>query len=133
MRHSSPALTSNIYTVLGREDERAAVASLPDLKRRRTNRPQSRVSLAVTAALRTVVPRRDQRLLLDAVAAAAVLGMTEVALREFDLRGDVPRALTVGSLRRWSRAELGRWVRAGCPSRATWEARERGGAPSPTS
>jgi integrase len=35
MRHSSPTLTSRIYAVLGREDKRAAVAALPDLKRRR--------------------------------------------------------------------------------------------------
>jgi integrase len=133
MRHSSPALTSNIYTVLGREDERAAVAALPDLRRRRANRPQSRVSVAVTAASRRAVPRRDQQLLLDAAAAAAVLGMTDVAFRESDQRGDVPRALTLGSLQRWSRPELALWVQARCPARAAWEATNAQRPAQPTS
>ncbi len=30
MRHSTPTLTSNVYTVLGRDDERAGVDALPD-------------------------------------------------------------------------------------------------------
>lgn len=30
MRHSTPTLTANVYTVLSRDDERAAVAALPD-------------------------------------------------------------------------------------------------------
>lgn len=31
MRHSTPLLTANVYTVLGRDDDRAAIASLPDV------------------------------------------------------------------------------------------------------
>ena len=129
MRHSSPALTSNIYTVLGREDERAAVASLPDLRRRPANGRQNGVSLATTIAPRRAVARRDQQLLLDAAAAGVVLGMTESAFHDCDARGDVPRALAVGTLQRWARSELARWVRAGCPKRAAWETRD---ARSPT-
>lgn len=35
MRHSNPALTANVYTVLTRDDERAALAGLPDLAPKR--------------------------------------------------------------------------------------------------
>lgn len=31
LRHSTPVLTANVYTVLGRDDDRAAIAKLPDM------------------------------------------------------------------------------------------------------
>jgi len=121
MRHSSPDLTSNIYTVLGREDERAAVEALPDLSPLRA-RIRDRGGRARGAEDATRRPRAsDLPLLLNAAETAAMLGMRRSRFRRCDATGQVPRALHVGGARRWSRPELHRWVRAGCPSRPEWE------------
>lgn len=64
----------------------------------------------------------EPALLIDADEAAELLGVARATLYRLDAKGRIPRAVHLGRLRRWSRAELRRWVDAGCPSRSRWEA-----------
>lgn len=124
MRHSTPVLTSNIYTVLGSDDERAAVASLPG-----ATKPPVSASPATGARRRAAQQTAENRsrtgeppLLVDAGGAAALLSIGRSTFFKYDSRGDVPRAVRVGQVRRWSRQELVRWIDNGCPPREKWEA-----------
>lgn len=123
MRHSSPSLTSNIYTVLGRADERAAVSTLPDLARPGASSEERPRPVGARPDTTSRSGAGDVPLLVDAAGAAALLGMSRAQLRRCDSSGDIPRALRIGPVRRWSRRELQSWVRAGCPSRSAWDAR----------
>ena len=60
-------------------------------------------------------------LLLDAAAAARLLGISRSTLYCLDERGGIPRGVHLGRMRRWRREELLAWVRAGCPPRVRWE------------
>lgn len=61
-------------------------------------------------------------LLLGADQAAEFLGLSRSVFYRADLRGDIPAAVRIGRLRRWSRLELRLWVERGCPARHRWEA-----------
>ncbi len=52
MRHSDPKLTSSVYTVLSRDDERAAIAVLPEVGRGNHLDEQARTVLVRTAGVR---------------------------------------------------------------------------------
>lgn len=40
--------------------------------------------------------------------------------------GQMPRCIRVGHARRWRRAEIERWIDAGCPARDAWKQKEGG-------
>lgn len=61
-------------------------------------------------------------LLLTARQAAALCGRSLRTWRSWDSVGAVPRPMRIGRSLMWRADELRRWVEAGCPDRAKWEA-----------
>ena len=59
--------------------------------------------------------------LLTAAEAAALLGVSRSVFYRWDARGDVPRPVRIGRMKRWSRLEVLRWVERRCPPRHKWE------------
>src|ERR1700677_1579306 len=78
---------------------------------------QIRLLLSPTAAS-DVAP-----LLLDIRGLAKLLSRSVGSLWRDDAAGRLPRAVRIGSSKRWRLDEIRDWVSAGCPSRADWEAR----------
>ena len=68
-------------------------------------------------------PGSDQPLLIDVKAVAAMLGRCERSIWRDDIAGRIPAPVVIGGSKRWNLKELRRWVAAGCPSRADWDAR----------
>jgi predicted DNA-binding transcriptional regulator AlpA len=60
-------------------------------------------------------------LLVDAIRAATLCGISERTWRKLDRTVRVPRPVEVGRRRLWSVQDLRAWVAAGCPSRERWE------------
>ncbi len=60
-------------------------------------------------------------LLLTATEAAALLGVSRSVFYRWDARGEVPRPIQIGRLRRWTRLDVLRWVERRCPPRHAWE------------
>jgi predicted DNA-binding transcriptional regulator AlpA len=48
--------------------------------------------------------------LLKAEQVADLLQIDGRTLRRFEVAGDVPRAITIGGVKRWRRAEIDRWL-----------------------
>lgn len=69
---------------------------------------------------------RDQPLLLDIEAAAAILGITRRQLFNLDRTGRVPRPLRLRRNMRWRTAELELWRERAYPTRDQWEGRRDG-------
>ncbi len=69
-----------------------------------------------------------QPLLLASPEAARVCGVCERTWRRLNRSGLIPRPLSIGRRRLWSRADLENWAACGAPSREAWERRARGGA-----
>ena len=65
-------------------------------------------------------------LLLDARATAKLLSIGRTKLYTLDISGRLPSPVRLGRSVRWNAAELAAWTAAGCPSRASWEARKGG-------
>ena len=82
-----------------------------------TETPDATALAATTAAGDGAAP-----LLLTGSEAAALLGVSRSVFYRWDARGDVPRPVRIGKLRRWSRLDLLRWVERMCPPRHLWEA-----------
>jgi excisionase family DNA binding protein len=61
-------------------------------------------------------------LLMTADETAALLGVSRSVVYRWDARGDIPRPVRIGRMKRWSRLDLIRWVERRCPPRHTWEA-----------
>lgn len=61
-------------------------------------------------------------LLLSAHDLARELRVSVRTLRSWDAAGHIPKPLRLGHAVRWERVELVRWIAAGGPDRATWEA-----------
>ena len=60
--------------------------------------------------------------LLDARHAAALLALGRTTLFKLDAAAKIPSAIRLGGrLVRWRRADLVRWIEAGCPSREEFE------------
>ncbi len=66
-------------------------------------------------------------LALPAADVAKLLTISERHLWALHSSGRLPRPIRLGRSVRWNHDELRRWLDAGCPDRATWEA-NRGGA-----
>ena len=62
-------------------------------------------------------------LLLDIRGLAKLLSRSVGSLWRDDAAGRLPRAVRIGSSKRWRLDEIRDWVSAGCPSRTDWEAR----------
>ncbi len=72
-----------------------------------------------------VGPRRvPNGLLLDAQELADELRLSLRHVRRLDDTGKLPRAIRLGKSVCWSRAEIERWVAAGCPDRAAAQPEE---------
>lgn len=61
-------------------------------------------------------------LLIDALAAAGMCGLSRSAWYKLVSSGKAPASVKLGRSARWNREELERWVVAGCPARSKWEA-----------
>ncbi len=57
---------------------------------------------------------------------AFVLGRSAESLSRDDKAGTIPASIKLGSSVRWDWNEILEWVKAKCPDRKTWEAREKG-------
>jgi len=60
-------------------------------------------------------------LLVDARAAARMLGVGKTKLYSMLSAGQVPAPIRLGRAVRWRASELCDWCAAGCPSREVWE------------
>jgi hypothetical protein len=58
---------------------------------------------------------------------ADVLNRSLASLARDDALGRIPRGVRIGGSRRWDPLEIQRWIDAGCPHRAEWEASKRQG------
>lgn len=65
---------------------------------------------------------QDDPMLLNASSAAAALGISRSYFFQLAAALKVPAPMKLGRRSLWRRDELEEWVRAGCPSRAKWEA-----------
>ncbi len=65
----------------------------------------------------------DRPILVDVTMLAQLLGRSPQSLSRDDKRGKLPRALKLGSSKRWDLAEIEQWVSAKCPPREVWESR----------
>jgi predicted DNA-binding transcriptional regulator AlpA len=61
-------------------------------------------------------------LLLSAEAAARLIGIGRSLFWSMHSAGKVPLPVGLGKRRLWRRAELEKWVDAGCPERVRWAA-----------
>jgi predicted DNA-binding transcriptional regulator AlpA len=68
-------------------------------------------------------PESSAPLVADASALAALLTVSVRTVRTWDLAGKLPRPLRIGGRVVWRLDEIRRWLDAGAPDRATWEAR----------
>jgi hypothetical protein len=63
-----------------------------------------------------------QSLMTDAAGVAKILGVSLRHVQAMDCSGRLgPMGVKFGRCRRWSVAEIQRWVEAGCPPRSQWE------------
>ena len=53
---------------------------------------------------------------------ASLLALSVPTLRRRDAAGQIPRPVRIAGAVRWRADEVRRWVEAGCPNRARWEA-----------
>lgn len=70
-----------------------------------------------------VLPFVPSPLLVNAADLAKLLGIGLRTLRSHDSAGKLPRPVRIGGAVRWHLDEIRGWIDAGCPCRATWEAR----------
>jgi predicted DNA-binding transcriptional regulator AlpA len=61
-------------------------------------------------------------LLIDIRQLSALLRRSVASLERDQAAGRLPAPVYVGGSRRWRRAEVEEWVKAGCPRRDRWEA-----------
>ena len=73
----------------------------------------------------TEFPNPTASLLIDIHLLAALLDRSEASLERDQVAGRLPAPVWLGGSRKWRRAEIERWVDAGCPSQAEWEDRNR--------
>ena len=56
-----------------------------------------------------------ENLLIPAEAVASLLGISKRTVWRLLSAGKLPEPLRLGSVVRWSRAEIEEWIKAGCP------------------
>lgn len=64
-----------------------------------------------------------EQLLVSAKQAAVMCGKSLRTWRSWDSAGRIPQPVRIGRSTLWRADELRKWVKAGCPRRAEWEAR----------
>lgn len=67
-------------------------------------------------------PPAAATLLLSRADLARELCCSAKTISRMDATGKLPRAIRLGSAKRWRRDELVLWITAGAPSRREWEA-----------
>lgn len=65
---------------------------------------------------------RGDRLLVSAAELAHLLGISRSTVWSWHASGEIPLPLRIRGATRWRRAEIARWVEAGCPGRQRWNA-----------
>ncbi len=65
----------------------------------------------------------DRPLLVDIKVVAKLLGRSQQSIARDDKQGKLPRALRLGSSKRWDLGEIQQWVAAKCPPRDVWQTR----------
>jgi hypothetical protein len=68
-----------------------------------------------------------ERLAVRAEHASALCDVSRRLWGAMDSAGRIPRGRRLGRAKVWLVEELREWLRAGCPDRATWEARKEAG------
>jgi len=68
----------------------------------------------------------DDPRLLTAGDLAKRLRISIRQVRKLHSEALVPAPLRLGRSARWRGSEVGKWIEAGCPSRATWETMQNG-------
>jgi len=76
-------------------------------------------------SLTTPAPQADTPILVDAKAAAAMLGISRTHLFALKASGRLPAPIRLGRAIRWNRETLIQWCMEGCPPPARFEARGR--------
>ena len=66
-------------------------------------------------------PEQPEPLLWSVKQLSAALGIGQRTLWRMDSAGKIPKAVTLGRLKRWRRQEILEWTEAGCPDRRQWE------------
>ena len=64
----------------------------------------------------------DEHALLDKKEVSALFGCSVRHIYRLVETGQMPAPVRLGSLPRWSKKALVRWIEAGCPAQAEWKA-----------
>jgi len=72
-------------------------------------------------------PSAQAPLAVDARGLGRLLGVAERTVRTMNSAGRIPRPVALGRRRVWCVSEVLRWLEAGAPERARWEAMRAGG------
>jgi len=64
----------------------------------------------------------SEQLLLSQSELARLLNLSSRTISRMNASRKIPKPVRVGRSVRWRRAEIKRWVAAGCPNRSEWEA-----------
>lgn len=65
----------------------------------------------------------EDAVMIDVLGIARMLLVSPKSVRRWCESGLIPAPLRFGRILRWRHAEIHAWIDAGCPDRATWEAR----------
>jgi prophage regulatory protein len=63
----------------------------------------------------------ESPILLSAAGVARLLGLSSRTVARMNSSGGLPRPLRLGRSVRWRHQEIEAWIKAGCPTRKTWE------------
>jgi excisionase family DNA binding protein len=81
-----------------------------------TDESPDRPASEATGACRCATEAPAPSLLLDVAGVAALLACSERHVRRLADSGRMPRPVRLGTLIRWNRAEIEKWIAAGCPT-----------------
>lgn len=76
----------------------------------------------MTTEPETILATADAALLVDAVSAASLCGISRSQWFKLTSAGKTPAPVRLGGSVRWNRRELEQWTAAGCPPRERWDA-----------
>lgn len=71
------------------------------------------------------IPDEDSSRLVTAKEMAKMMNLSARTVWRLYRARKIPKATRIGYAVRWNRKEIEEWIKAGCPARAEWEAREQ--------